>query len=106
MSVAIYMAEQSTCRMRHGAVVVKGGRVLSTGVNKLKNHPLNVSEEHIKKCSVHAEVDAVKKASNPRGATVYVARINKRGDEMLSRPCNKCYEYLIQSGIKKIIYTI
>ena len=49
--------------MKHGAVIVKGGRVLATGMNKERNHPKIVSSEHIKThCSVHAEVDALKTA--------------------------------------------
>jgi len=92
--------------MKHGAVIVKGGRVLSTGVNKERNHPTRVSSEHIKThCSVHAEVDAIKRAGDVRGATIYVARINKRGQERNSRPCPLCYKEIINSGIKKIIYT-
>ena len=92
--------------MKHGAVIVKGGRVLSTGVNKERNHPLIVSSEHIKThCSVHAEVDALKKAGDVRGATMYVARVNKTGQERNSRPCKYCYANIKKSGIKKIVYT-
>jgi len=28
--------------MKHGAVIVKGGRVLATGINKERNHPMKV----------------------------------------------------------------
>ena len=92
--------------MKHGAVIVKGGRVIATGVNKERNHPLIVSSEHIKThCSVHAEVDALKKAGDVRGATMYVARVNKTGQERNSRPCKYCYANIKKSGIKKIVYT-
>jgi len=92
--------------MKHGAVIVKGGRVLATGMNKERNHPLIVSSEHIKThCSVHAEIDALKKAGNVRGATMYIGRVNRRGQERNSRPCDKCYVSIINSGIKKIVYT-
>jgi len=92
--------------MKHGAIIVKGGRVLATGINKERNHPMIVSSEHIKThCSVHAEVDALKKAGDVRGATIYVARVNRIGLERNSRPCKYCYENIKSSGIKKIIYT-
>lgn len=92
--------------MKHGAVIVKGGRVLATGINKERNHPMKVSSEHIKThCSVHAEIDALKKVDDARGATIYVARVNRKGQERNSRPCSYCYEDLKSSGIKKIIYT-
>jgi deoxycytidylate deaminase len=92
--------------MKHGSVIVKGGRVISTGVNKERSHPRIVSSEHIKDhCSVHAEVDAIKKAKSVSGATIYVARVNKRGAARDSRPCKRCFEAIKSNGIKKIIYT-
>jgi len=92
--------------MKHCAVIVMGGRVLATGVNKERNHPMIVSSEHIKThCSVHAEIDALKKAGDVRGATIYVARVNKTGQERNSRPCKYCYSDIKKSGIKKIVYT-
>lgn len=92
--------------MKHGAVIAKSGRVLSTGVNKDRNHPTIVSNEHIKShCSVHAEIDALKKATNVRGATIYIARVNKKGQPRMSRPCDSCYSEIIRNGIKKIVYT-
>lgn len=92
--------------MKHGAVIAKSGRVLATGTNKERNHPTIVSSEHIKThCSVHAEIDAIKRAGNTRGATIYIARVNKRGQARMSRPCDSCYQEIIKSGIKKIVYT-
>jgi deoxycytidylate deaminase len=92
--------------MKHGSVIVKGGRVISTGMNKDRSHPRIVSSEHIKDhCSVHAEVDAIKKAKDVSGATIYVARVNRRGEARDSRPCNRCYEAIRKNGIKKIVYT-
>lgn len=93
--------------MKHGSVIVKGGRVISTGFNKERSHPRIVSTEHIKDhCSVHAEIDAIKKAKNVSGATIYVARINKRGEARDSRPCKNCFETIKNNGIKKVIYTM
>ena len=93
--------------MKHGSVIVKGGRVISTGMNKDRSHPKIVSSEHIKDhCSVHAEIDAIKKAKDVNGATIYVARINKRGEARDSRPCKRCFEVIKSNGIKKIVYTI
>jgi deoxycytidylate deaminase len=92
--------------MKHGSVIVKGGRVISTGMNKDRSHPRIVSSEHIKDhCSVHAEIDAIKKARDVHGATIYVARVNKRGEARDSRPCKRCYEAIRKNGIKKIVYT-
>lgn len=106
LSLALNAAQSSECRMKHGAVVVKGGRVISIGINKNRNHPTIVSSEHIKDyCSVHAEADALRKIRDAKGATLYVARANKRGQERLSRPCNRCYKLIVNAGINKIVYT-
>jgi len=92
--------------MKHGAVIVKGGRVISIGINKNRNHPTVVSSEHIKThCSVHAEVDALRKVRNAKGATIYVARVNKRGQDRLSRPCDRCHTAIREAGIRKVVYT-
>lgn len=92
--------------MKHGSVIVKGGRVISTGYNKERSHPMIVSSEHIKDhCSVHAEIDAIKRAKDVSGATIYVARVNRQGKARDSRPCSRCYKAIEEHGIRKIIYT-
>lgn len=91
----------------HGAVVVKSGRVLGTGYNKDKNHPTQVSPEHIKShCSRHAEIEAIRDANwNVKGAVLYVARVNSHGQDRNSKPCTRCEVAIKQSEIKKVIYT-
>jgi deoxycytidylate deaminase len=94
-------------RQRHGAVVVKSGRVIGTGYNKNKNHPLQVSPEHIKThCSRHAEVEAIRDARFAvEGATLYVARVNNQGQDRNSKPCKYCQAVISATKIKKVIYT-
>jgi deoxycytidylate deaminase len=107
LSVARYFATKSKSRNTHGAVVVKGGRILGTGFNKDRNHPRVVSPEHIKTdCSYHAEEVAIKESgSNVKGARIYVARVNRNGQDRDSEPCPRCLTLIKVSGIKKIIYT-
>lgn len=108
LSVARYFAKKSSARNTHGAVVVKGGRVLGTGWNKNRNHPAIVSPEHIKTdCSYHAEEVAIREAGeyNVRGAILYVARVNKHGKDRDSKPCAKCEKLITEVGIKRVIYT-
>lgn len=109
LSVARYCATKSTAKNTHGAVVVKGGRVLSTGWNKNRNHPAIVSPEHIKTdCSYHAEEVAIREAGedNVRGAVIYVARINRKGHDRDSKPCPKCASLIEKVGIKRVIFTM
>jgi deoxycytidylate deaminase len=103
LRLAISAAGASEMKQRHGAVVVRGGRVLSIGINKLKNDPEHVQEYN--KCSVHAEADALYRVKIPAGSTVYVARINNAGETRLSRPCSNCYSLMKSLGVSKVIYT-
>lgn len=108
LSVARYLATKSTARNTHGAVVVKGGRVLGTGWNKNRNHPMIVSPEHIKTdCSFHAEEVAIREAGedNIKGAIIYVARVSRNGYDRDSKPCSKCATLIKKAGIKRVIFT-
>lgn len=106
LNLAKNLAMSSKCRMKHGAVVVSGGSIISLGINSMKNNPAFISEHHIHDASVHAEVDALRKIKkNLKGATIYVARVNRQGYPMISRPCDRCYEAIVDAGITKIVYT-
>jgi deoxycytidylate deaminase len=98
------LAKTGPCDIHHGAVIVKGGRVMSHGVNTFRNAP-NAS---LPPGSVteHAEEAALRILNgNARGAKIYIARVMKSGQTGLSRPCNRCYEAIVNAGIKEIIYT-
>jgi deoxycytidylate deaminase len=107
ISVARYFATKSKSRNTHGAVVVKGGRVLGTGWNKDRNPPSVIDSGRIKQdCSYHAEEVAIREAGqNLKGAVIYVARVNKNGEDRDSKPCIKCSGLIKNAGIKKVIYT-
>jgi deoxycytidylate deaminase len=107
LSVARYFATKSSAKNTHGAIVVKGGRVVGTGYNKNKNNPHFVSPEHIKtNCSVHAERSAIKDAGyDVKNAVIYIARVNRQGEDRDSKPCSRCLELIEESGIKRIVYT-
>lgn len=105
--MARMLAETSRERKRHGAVVVKNGNVVGMGYNKFRNDPDQVSPEHIKTdCSYHAEFVAIRQAGvNTKGATLYVARVNSKGLDRYSEPCNNCKQVIKVAEIKKVVYT-
>ena len=107
ISVARYFATKSKARNTHGAVVVKGGRVLGTGWNRDRNSPNIIDPDRIKHdCSYHAEEIAIREAGqNLKGAVIYVARVNKQGKDRDSKPCVKCSSLIQEAGIKRVIYT-
>ena len=108
LNIARYLADRSEEKKKHGAVVVKSGRVVGAGFNKFKNHPDVVPESLIKvHCSRHAEEVAIREAgTNAKGAILYVARVNNQGIDRNSKPCIVCAKLIKKSGIKKVIYTM
>jgi deoxycytidylate deaminase len=72
-------------QQKMAAIVVKGGSVLSVGVN----HKMR-----------HAEARALRPHMDLAGATIYVARQNGR----CSRPCPDCHRKIRQAGIDRAVY--
>lgn len=109
LKLAMRVAEASECNQRHGAIVVRAGSVLSTGLNKWRNDILTsgilFDEGRSTAVSVHAEIDALSRAKYTKGATLYIARINKKGTPRFSKPCKNCAKAIKEAGISKIIYT-
>lgn len=85
-----------------GCVIVRGSKILGMGHNLLKTHP---KSPHAFR-STHAEFMATISAGfEIKGATVYVFRENKNGTLAMSRPCDSCWKFLSDSGVKKIVYS-
>ena len=104
MDIAKKLAETSQENMRHGAIITLGGSVQAMGINKRTNDPYFNKDSHW--LSEHAEMAALRRCSRTKGATIYVARVNNRGQERMSRPCDKCMKLLRSAGVKKIVYTV
>jgi deoxycytidylate deaminase len=108
-AVRIAEANETYIKWRLGSVIIKGGSVLSVGQSKLNCHPGLCDFDQIgirERVSVHAEEDAIKRCGNPKGATVYVARIGRNGKVGLAEPCKRCKRMLTDAGVKRVIYTI
>lgn len=105
---AIQVAKQSdhpTHRM--GAVVFNKKTIISSARNYS-----NRSVKHLLpkfqswKTSIHAEIAAVLIARRDvRGCSMLVVRINKKGDLLLAKPCEKCQDYMDFVGIKTVYYS-
>lgn len=93
----------------HGAIIVKGGRILSKGTNQPKSNAFINMFAHHKGCNIHAECSAILKARKKidlNGAKMFVARMRKV-DKMpgTSKPCKMCQKIMSRYGIKKVFYT-
>jgi len=107
LDLAGRVAEASEVTHRHGAVVVKAGKPVSLGINKWRNREmLTPGKGYNPNLTVHAEIDALSRVADARGAIVFVARVGKAGDQKFSRPCNNCAKALAEAGVKAVVYTV
>ena len=106
MKIASIVALRSTCpRAKVGAVLVREGRVISTGYNGSPSgtpHCIDMDciLDERGKCirTVHAELNcicfAAKYGIKTEGAAMYITH----------SPCLDCAKAIINAGIKKVIY--
>ena len=103
MRMARIWAENSYCERRKvGALLVKDKMIISDGYNGTPSGFENQCEdEHnvSKPYVLHAEANAITKVArsgnSSDGATLYVT----------ASPCIECAKLIIQSGIKRVVYS-
>ena len=110
IDLARHMALKSISKFRLGAVLVKRGRVISTGYNHMrKSHPImqKYSENIDFTLGLHAEVHACigVAADDLHTAELWVCRLHKDGKFAMARPCLVCQKFLIDIGVKKVHFT-
>jgi dCMP deaminase len=110
LKIAQEIASASKCVSKQvGAVIVRDGRILSTGYNGTPAGYTNccdywdgeyTPEHHVwsQTYEIHAEMNAIiwaaRQGISIDGATIYVTL----------EPCSECSKNLIASGIKRIVY--
>lgn len=103
LRMAHIWAENSYCQRRKvGALIVKDKMIISDGYNGTPVGFENVCEDdndHTKPYVLHAEANAITKVAqsnnSSRDATLYVT----------SSPCIECAKLIIQSGIKRVVFS-
>ncbi len=102
LRMARIWAENSYCQRRQvGALIVKNKMIISDGYNGTPSGFENVCEENdvTKPYVLHAEANAITKIARSHnssdGATLYVT----------ASPCLECSKLIIQSGIKRVVYS-
>lgn len=102
IETAIHIAKRSTNKThKTGAVIVKGGIVLSTGWS----HTSEANYTGLR--TIHAEMHAIARAKAQRknllGAYIYIATvIAKSGNVVNSRPCINCAVALLREDMQAI----
>jgi len=108
------IAETSTCKQKHGAVLMQGARVLAVGINAFRNDPANLGLDgetpNPAGITVHAEVAATSfiPHRNVPNTTLYVVRYGMQKPYALcdSKPCDACIAHLIwNTQVKEVIYS-
>lgn len=99
---------------RHAAVLAKGNRIISYGVNSSRTHPSAPSGHWTR--TLHAELAALLPFGTVRyrpgtrselaGVTLYIARVDARGKPAMSMPCKFCHILIRKSKITRIVYTV
>lgn len=101
--MALIWAENSYCtRRKVGALLVKNQMIISDGYNGTPSGSENVCELEdgsTKPYVLHAEANAITKVAksnnSSEGATLYIT----------ASPCLECSKLIIQSGIKRVVYS-
>ena len=96
-------------KLRHGAVLVKGGSIINTCFNKDKfcSFGGKFRDPERGPATIHAELGCI--LGIPRdvttGADIFVCRVNNAGKFRNSKPCAMCHEVMKHVGIKRVYYT-
>lgn len=107
---AIEVALTSEGQFRLGSVLARGRRIISTGTNISKSHP--VQSHYAKKSGqprrihLHSEIRTLLR-SKKSGDVIYVARVSKSGHSLRkAEPCEMCKLALKDMGVKTVFYSI
>lgn len=103
LEMATIWASNSYCKRRQvGAIIVKEKMIISDGYNGTPSGFENICEDEDNKTKpyvLHAEANAITKVAksnnSSQDATLYVT----------SSPCMECSKLIIQSGIKRVVYS-
>ena len=101
---------------KHGCVVVKGHRIISSGYNScIRQHRVQAEldmERFGVNCpgKLHSETSAllplIKNDIDLSKASIYIYREHKNGALANSKPCPSCERLIRQFGIKRVYYTV
>jgi len=101
--IAMKAAALSDYKTKHGALISKGHRVISLGVNDAKKSRPKPQSRSLS-LSLHAEMSAIIRArTDLRGATLYSARACSSG-AAISKPCTRCRAAILEADIRHVVY--
>tara|TARA_R110002074_G_scaffold122218_4_gene256872 strand:+ start:1007 stop:1384 length:378 start_codon:yes stop_codon:yes gene_type:complete len=107
IDLAINEASRSDHNVKHGAVVVKKGKIIQSGRNQYCSMDRIKHFTSHRIWSIHAEMNVLMGLPKhiTKNADIYVVRVNSVGDIVNSKPCSICMSMILKSGIKTIHYS-
>lgn len=102
-------------RCRHFSFILDRQRIISTGINNKKTHPINLFYNYVNKkhesissiVGTHSEMKAALfiGIDNCKGLTIVNVRINKNGKLAMSKPCRGCMDMIKKAEFSDVWYT-
>ena len=106
LGVAIAEATRSRHDFKHGAVIVKKGKIIQSGRNQYCGMD-RIRHFNRRIWSIHAEMNVL--GGLPRnitkGSDIMVVRVNSLGDIVNSKPCHICMSMIQAAGCRKVFYS-
>lgn len=107
--IAVEEALRSEHAVKHGAVLVKNGKIINSARNQYCTNSRIRMFNAQRIWSIHAEMNVLNgiPKSVTRGADLYVVRVTPYGPHafMNSRPCEICSSLCRKAGIKNVYYS-
>ena len=103
LALATRVAHKGNMRHRHGAVIYRKAKILSSGFNK--EHPWG--EMYYEFPYLHAEYSAILRSRiDVKNYDIAIVRLGQKNSNLLlSKPCKDCMRLLKDNGIRYIVYS-
>ncbi len=112
LNIAVDVAKNLVDQKYKIAAIItnKRNKVLSIGWNSYsKSHPKQLrwakKNHNSHRIFLHAEISAIIRCKDGIPYHIYVARVNRKGEARLAKPCKICKMAIMDVGIKKVVYT-
>jgi len=105
--LCIEQARLSDNRHRLGAVIYNKNVILSTDHNYSLKSARNLHPRYYRWVgSIHAEAATILSARcDLKGSSMFLLRINRKEELLLSKPCPQCTAFIYHVGIKRVTYS-
>jgi deoxycytidylate deaminase len=105
---AISEAKKSTFDFRLGAIIYKKSKIISRGCNHQHRYRRKLHPKYQNWIgTIHAEAECILTANKPlKNTTMLVVRLGGSDNLLLAKPCIYCQDYINNTGIKRVIYSI